>query len=191
MSFDDTRYFRLLREACGLKPLGPSAAPDAWTLRALFSPTFHADCCLTLVRDGAWGAVEWIVLAEGARSAVMHELGFRGFAPAPGATPRSKIAQHEVAEIPQDSLARFMAVVEAVDPYALPDGAASGRDGMSVRCESQRGPRVHSFKAWSPSHREDPVHHLYLTALLTLAADSLREAQSHRTLAEVRAYLVE
>lgn len=76
-----------------------------------------------------------------------------------------------------------------MDPYSLPSGSSFGRDGISVRCESQRGARVHGFKAWSPSHRSDPVHPRYLTALLALAKDSLVEPQSHRTLVEVRAYL--
>ena len=189
MSFDDTRYFLLLLQAFGLEPLRPGNDPNGWTLRALFTPTFHADCCLTLVGDGAQAAIEWIVLAPGARSAVMHEMGFRGFAPLPGAAAAPKIELHEVTEVREGPLASFMTVVAAVDPYSLPTGESLGVDGMSVQCESQRGSLVHGFRTWSPSHRSDPVHHRYLMALLALAKESLGEPRSHRAIAEVCTYL--
>lgn len=189
MSFDDNRYNLLLLQALGLKPLGPSVEPKEWTLRALFAPNFHSDCCVTIVSDGAWAALEWIVLAQEVRCAVMHEMGFRGFAPPPGGTTRPKIASHEVVDVEEGPLAKFLTVVGAVDPYSLPSSDDWGIDGMPVRCESQRGPLVHSFSTWSPSSRCEPTHHRYLSALLDLAEASLHEPQSHHTLAEVRTYL--
>ncbi|HNN94579.1 MAG TPA: hypothetical protein PKI03_20020 [Pseudomonadota bacterium] len=195
MGFDEARYTALLLKAMGLKPLSPSADPRAWALRALFSPTFHRDCCLTLVADaeGPWTAIEWTVLHSGTRSAIMHELGFRGFAPLSSAESALGVALHELADVERGPLSRLMAVVQAVDPYSLPSDSAhgrdTGRDGMPVRCESQRGPLVHRFTTWSPTQKHDPQHHRYLTALLDAAQSALRDPQSQRSLADVRGYL--
>ena len=67
MGFDDQKYFLLLLQSGGLKPLCAGADPQDWTLRALFAPSFHKDCCLTLISVGGRAFLEWVVISNEAR----------------------------------------------------------------------------------------------------------------------------
>lgn len=189
MGFDSDRYTRLLLEALGLKPLGPGADPRSWTLRALFQPTFHRDCCLTLTSDGPGALLEWIVLTQESRCALLHQMGLRGFASPQGAPRAPQVALQEVVEVAERDLARCLQRVALVDPYAQGPGDRFGIDGMPVCCETQRGAQVRRFDTWSPSPQRHPAHHQYLLTLLDLARAALRDPLSQEALDEVRGYL--
>lgn len=177
---------RLYLRAMGLSPLQASKNPALLTLRALLLPSFHEACCLTLVHDPPDTLLEWTVLSPGGHAAVMAQLGYRGFALP---QPPAQLAAHEIAEPSAAALAGLWSTIEAVDPLALESGSSYGIDGMPVRCESQRGARVHRFHCWSPRAHDEPLHHRYLAALLQVAQRSLSEPLCLRTLADVNGYL--
>jgi len=180
------RYEGRLLEAMGLAPLASEPLPAASGLyRALFQPAFHRNTAIT-VRDR--GTVVEVVVADGhVRERVMQALGVRGIA----GDARSHAPEIEVRRAPlsRAGLKPFAAALASVDTAGLLEPEGLGLDGVRVLDEWRDARGTRTFRAWSPSADQQPMHHRFAMALYTLAGEHLADEPLVRALEHLHVYL--
>lgn len=169
-------YLGALREP--LIPDGCERAPVP-IRRALYLPSFHRMCCVTvrIEKDRAEVSFSWMAPPRGP----------------PPANPSERIrageARRASAAVPVDRVKAILDRIEATQPHGLDKARRLGLDGISLLgqvCGPERA--LHAFSAWSPEE-EAPRHRAYFRGLVDVAMEGIQDPEAVAVLESVLGYL--